>query len=79
MTTARRAKSFINYYTPVASFCWNTCSEDTHGMTITFGLLLQHDIWHYIGIVVSERKNEGVKTFIPVKSVVAMICITMLY
>lgn len=69
MTTERKAKCLVNYYTSVGAFSWSTRSKDAQGITITFILNLppRRDIWHYIGVVMSERVKEGMQTFIPEK------------
>lgn len=66
MTSERKAKSLINYYTSVGAFSWITHSRDARGITITFilGLPPLRDIWHYIGVVLEERKEQGINAFI---------------
>lgn len=63
MTSERKAKSLINYYISAGAFCWSTRSRDARGITITFvlGLPPLRDNWHYIGVVLGERKEQGIR------------------
>lgn len=69
MTSERKAQGLVNLYTRVGVFDWSTRSKDALGITITFilGPRPRRDIWHYIGVVLEERRDLELSTSITQK------------
>lgn len=63
MASAGSAKRLLNYYDMVSKITCSSVTDEYEGITVEIPINIRplSDAWHYLGIIVTEVKGDGME------------------